>query len=996
MASHGVVCSVMVKDFKNLMGEKLLSILTEEFFVDVHLVCGSHMIATHKVILAACSQVFRDHLLSHPHVSSIRLESFGLESTVEIVRHLLILMYHGRAEVPGNKISDVLTLAQALGVNEILRRLELVPPGTAHEGAENTSEEVTYERNAEEIIATKNEKPQLHVRHISYRPASSDINSPDQIESAATSGKERDLSRRVFDDNQRKKTEKESTSSTFQSGHQVSVNSGAGLTNKCERTMSQVPFAGMPLQSEALQKSMKENAYLEGEATQESSEIGFLEDVSKNIDEELTELTNSIVKQIQNESLYQTDEDSFTFKVDKMQSQGSSGHGNSNHVAQKLMQNQGGHAEERDLLLNSSSRKVQANLSNISIQTDIEMIDMESAFHRFRKAKSGVVYTVGLDEEEDDYDFVGLGDFPDPTEDGNVLDVEVDPSLSHDNIENLNPDLVGLPSGSQIYGPGGNRSSQPSFTAKRRKTSPIKKQLRIVRVSGSDSKDQVKHEDINGSNHAESDSRTSTSADGEKGVICPICNCRTPCLKKHHARVHETRQRACTYCNEIFQNHADLLQHVKSTHFGDRFYKCCKCSKPFISKEAMKVHLWRLHGIGNVFRCHLCPAATPVKSSYMKHLQTHKTVKDLICKDCGKLFKSKGGLNSHLKSHQGEDVLFKCGFCPFKTIQKFNLTKHLASQHQRDLSGNLLKNSFACPDCDFTCVAEHILKTHRFRKHTADKPWKCTMCDYSSVEKAALEKHVRIRHTHERPYICEICGFSTHTLSGISRHRRAHEGSKPHKCPKCGQSYADKKRLNDHLLKHSDQKPFKCHLCHYACRRKDNLQIHVRKNHGVSLPVPHKASQAPSHSPQSCSDDASKPINSSSEKSCDNAKQSEASGEWNIAPSNTTALPLTAGKPSDTSSSTSFPETSTDYVVSDQPNLNMSTDGNMGAVVYSIPSVSGDAMFAVNVGNSAPCTSKETFAPSFILMNGVANSGDNTGAAVSYYVPVATSRVVTE
>ena len=294
----------------------------------------------------------------------------------------------------------------------------------------------------------------------------------------------------------------------------------------------------------------------------------------------------------------------------------------------------------------------------------------------------------------------------------------------------------------------------------------------------------------------------------------------------------------CFQCSMMFSSDAQLRSHTRHTHKEEDTLLFCPVCKTAVlhGLENLKLHLYKSHGIGQVYRCEDCNYETSVKSNYVKHLNTtHSEVpkKMRMCNKCGKAFKSRCGLKLHLQTHE-EDMQHECSFCDFKTPQKVNLVKHLAVKHKKDEHGEELKMNKACPLCPFKCVADYMLKSHMLRKHTAKEKMKyqCSQCDYASVEAAALKKHVRFKHTNERPFMCSICGFSTHTHSAMSRHKRSHEQSKPYVCQTCGMAYADRKRLRDHQAVHGNVAlPFDCDFCGYSTRRKDNLQAHVKRLH---------------------------------------------------------------------------------------------------------------------------------------------------------------------
>jgi uncharacterized C2H2 Zn-finger protein len=60
------------------------------------------------------------------------------------------------------------------------------------------------------------------------------------------------------------------------------------------------------------------------------------------------------------------------------------------------------------------------------------------------------------------------------------------------------------------------------------------------------------------------------------------------------------------------------------------------------------------------------------------------------CPKCEKIFKTKAGLRLHLKQHFDEESLLACLACEFRTPQRANLIRHMATKHGQDVDGRLL------------------------------------------------------------------------------------------------------------------------------------------------------------------------------------------------------------------------------------------------------------------------------------------------------------------
>ena len=178
-------------------------------------------------------------------------------------------------------------------------------------------------------------------------------------------------------------------------------------------------------------------------------------------------------------------------------------------------------------------------------------------------------------------------------------------------------------------------------------------------------------------------------------------------------------QYSCVNCSMMFASAGQLKRHTQSAHSNEEPVYCQLCPATCNGKENFSLHLYKTHGIGEIFRCEECNFESPVKAVYIKHLSEHISEDNSKkqCPKCEKVFKTKTGLNMHLKQHFDES-LFSCLVCDFKTPQKLNLVKHCASKHGQDIEGRELMLSIACEFCDFKCIAEHMLKNHVMRKHT--------------------------------------------------------------------------------------------------------------------------------------------------------------------------------------------------------------------------------------------------------------------------------------
>ena len=288
-------------------------------------------------------------------------------------------------------------------------------------------------------------------------------------------------------------------------------------------------------------------------------------------------------------------------------------------------------------------------------------------------------------------------------------------------------------------------------------------------------------------------------------VYNPIPNIEQPIVAVRSNFRPRQRRKHCIECSMTFSSTMRLKQHIRHAHRREEVFSCPNCDEQNIrGKENLKLHMYKNHGVGEIFRCEDCSFETSAKMTFTRHTLTMhpndpndnndnpsnmsevgsygtgKSQRALLpcngspdttdstlglvptsqtklslsrsqrfnCKFCARGFKSKAGLKLHMQQHTNE-AMHCCMVCTFRTPQQQNLLKHLATKHKKDLNGEDLKANNECKMCDFKCVAEYQLKAHVLRKHTArsEMKYQCNECSYASVEKSALEKHIRFRHT---------------------------------------------------------------------------------------------------------------------------------------------------------------------------------------------------------------------------------------------------------
>ncbi|XP_020361648.1 zinc finger protein 37-like isoform X1 [Oncorhynchus kisutch] len=168
------------------------------------------------------------------------------------------------------------------------------------------------------------------------------------------------------------------------------------------------------------------------------------------------------------------------------------------------------------------------------------------------------------------------------------------------------------------------------------------------------------------------------------------------------------------------------------------------------------------------------------------------SIKAYRCRDCGKTFPLKAGLQRHVNLDKKR--LSECHFCK----KQYNSTCKLKA-HARLCHGG--------------------------------KPSTCPFCGKTFKHKGHLSRHMSI-HTGEKPFSCGDCGKSFNQKGGLGRHILTHTGEKPFSCHFCCKSFRQKRDLRRHILIHTGEKPYSCGDCGKGFIRKEHLTAHMRTHTG--------------------------------------------------------------------------------------------------------------------------------------------------------------------
>ncbi|KAK3603467.1 hypothetical protein CHS0354_030307 [Potamilus streckersoni] len=164
-----------------------------------------------------------------------------------------------------------------------------------------------------------------------------------------------------------------------------------------------------------------------------------------------------------------------------------------------------------------------------------------------------------------------------------------------------------------------------------------------------------------------------------------------------------------------------------------------------------------------------------------------------VCKECGKSFKEKRYLATHLKRHLGLRN-HECPICKWKFFERTKMKLHMES-HKSPENRSL---PHRCSICNHTFYNLAACKDH-MNTHFGLKPYKCQEpnCVMSFAHKIGLKRHGMV-HSRECPYVCEHCNKGFKFKSNLDSHLTLHTNTGKHVCKDCGKIYTAASSLRKH------------------------------------------------------------------------------------------------------------------------------------------------------------------------------------------------------
>ena len=106
----------------------------------------------------------------------------------------------------------------------------------------------------------------------------------------------------------------------------------------------------------------------------------------------------------------------------------------------------------------------------------------------------------------------------------------------------------------------------------------------------------------------------------------------------------------CNLCDELFENEEDRAQHSLIHVNRSNSLDCHICGKQFKHRTNLSTHLI-VHSGKKPHQCHICHRRFTQKVNLQRHMHIHDGSKPFICRMCSKSFTQKANLQRHILSH---------------------------------------------------------------------------------------------------------------------------------------------------------------------------------------------------------------------------------------------------------------------------------------------------------------------------------------------------------
>ncbi|XP_028678836.1 zinc finger protein 574 isoform X2 [Erpetoichthys calabaricus] len=264
-------------------------------------------------------------------------------------------------------------------------------------------------------------------------------------------------------------------------------------------------------------------------------------------------------------------------------------------------------------------------------------------------------------------------------------------------------------------------------------------------------------------------------------------------------------------------------------------HHCPQCGKVFRRRYHLRTHMVT-HTGERQFSCETCGKSFTCQSNLARHQITHSGKKPYSCEQCGKTFTQSGTLKQHRLIHLLAESRAT------GTANKAQIEEVFLPHRCSDCGSGFKRKThllihrhihtgqypFQCEECGDSFLRKRLLELHQLQ-HQGKDPVTCLVCGAQFLDDAGLKSHKKCRPGQE----CVYCGKHCLTQEKLELHQLTHSGLPSHRCPKCGRRFASQQSLDSHIVRHTGGlRCFHCEDCGKDFTTASSLAVHQRIHTG--------------------------------------------------------------------------------------------------------------------------------------------------------------------